>query len=100
MSVGKSFSSSYYKLYMMFYTSSLSSDISPTAMRLHALINNYHEKMQAAVRNITAEVNSLREGMFLKERERIGALALALSSASGWVRVGEDSSFSQTRLVS
>ena len=100
MSVGKSFSSSYYKLYMMFYTSSLSSDISPTAMRLHALISNYHEKMQAAVQNITAEVNSLREGMFLKERERIGALALALSSASGWVRVGEDSSFSQTRLVS
>jgi hypothetical protein len=100
MSVGKSFSSSYYKLYMMFYTSSLSSDISPTAMRLHALISNYHEKMQTAVRNITAEVNSLREGMFLKERERIGALAMALSSASGWVRVGEDSSFSQTRLVS
>eukprot|EP00984_Skeletonema_dohrnii_P031853 scaffold24896_cov189-Skeletonema_dohrnii-CCMP3373.AAC.8 len=97
MKVGKSFSSSYYKLYSMLYAT-LSSDLSPTAMRLHALIGDYHEKMQAVIRHMNAEVHSLRKGIFLKERERIGALALASSTASGWVRVGEDSSFSTTRL--
>ena len=97
MKVGKSFSSSYYKLYSMLHAT-LSSDLSPTAMRLHKLIADYHEKMQAVIRHMDAEVHSLREGIFLKERERIGALALASSTASGWVRVGEDSSFSNARL--
>ena len=97
MKVGRSFSSSYYKLYSMLYAT-LSTDQSPTAMHLHALIGDYHEKMQSAIRHMNAEVHSLREGIFSKERERIGALALALSTASGWVRVGEDSSFSTTRL--
>ena len=97
MKMGKSFSSSFYKLYSMLYAT-LSSDVSPTALRLYSLIANYHEKMQSVIRHMNAEVHSLREGIFLKERERIGALALASSTASGWVRVGEDSSFSATRL--
>lgn len=97
MKMGKSFSSSYYKLYSMMYAT-LSSDVSPTALSLYPLIANYHEKMQSVIRHMSAEVHSLKEGIFLKERERIGALALASSTASGWVRVGEDSSFSATRL--
>jgi len=97
MKVGTSLSSSYYKLYSMLHAT-LSSHLSPTAMRLHALNGDYHEKMQAVIRHMNAEVHLLREGIFSKERERIGALALALATASGWVRVGEDSSFSTTRL--
>jgi len=97
MKVGKSLSSSYYKLYSMLHAT-LSSHFSPTALRLYALIGDYHEKMQAVIREMNSELHLLREGIFSKERERIGALALALSTASGWVRVGEDSSFSTTRL--
>ena len=92
--IGSSFSSSYFSLYSMMDRE----DLSTTATRFHSMISIYHKTMQDVISGMNAEVQSLRRGVFFKERERFGALALASSTACGWVRVGEDSSFSTARL--
>jgi len=87
-------SSLYFKLYKLSQNGSAQSDFSLAATRLHNSIGSYHRKMHGVICQMNAEVESLRNAVFSKENERVGALALASSVAAGWVRVGEDLSFS------
>jgi len=88
-------SSLYFKLYKLSpQNGSAQSDFSLAATRLHNSIGSYHCKMNNIIGQMNAEVDRLRKAVFSKENERVGALALASSTASGFVRVGENLSFS------
>ena len=95
MKMGMPLSSIYFKLYKLSpQNESAQSDFSLAAARLHDTIGSYHHRMYNLIGQVHAEVERLRQSVWLKENERVGALVLASSIASGWIRVGEDLSFS------
>lgn len=95
MNMGMPLSSLYFKLYKLSpQNEAQESEFSLAAVRLHDSLGSYHRKMHACIEKMSAEVDQLTNAVFLKENERVGALALASSEACGWIRACEDLSFS------
>jgi len=93
MNMGMPLSSLYFKLYKLSpQNKSAQSDLAAT--RLLKQLSLYHGKMHSIIGQMNAEVERLKRAVFSKENERVGALALASPTCGGWVRVGEDLSFS------
>ena len=93
MNMGMPLSSLYFKLYKL-SPRNASSDFSLAAAQLHNAVGSYHCRMYNIFGRLNAEVDRLKRIVWYKENERVGALALASCTASGWIRVGEDLSFS------
>eukprot|EP00934_Nitzschia_sp_Nitz4_P008098 Nitzschia sp. Nitz4//scaffold135_size62275//54221//61276//NITZ4_006357-RA/size62275-snap-gene-0.60-mRNA-1//-1//CDS//3329535584//8088//frame0 len=54
----------------------------------HALLGKYEVAVRMHVQSKQEEVGLLKERVFQKERDRLGALALLSSRCAGWIRVG------------
>ncbi|KAL7553767.1 hypothetical protein ACHAWF_017089 [Thalassiosira exigua] len=94
MNMGMPLSSVYFKLYNLSpKNESEQSKFTAAATRLHNSIGSYHNSIHNIIDRMNAEMDKMKNALFSKEYERIGALALASSTASGWVRVGEDLPF-------
>mmetsp|Transcript_8790 Transcript_8790/g.18589 ORF Transcript_8790/g.18589 Transcript_8790/m.18589 type:complete len:323 (-) Transcript_8790:471-1439(-) len=81
-------SSLYFKLYKLSpQNASAQSEFSSAATRLHNSIGSYHCKMHDIMVQMNAEVDRLRNAVFCKENERVGALALGESLSSCCVKL-------------
>lgn len=77
MNMGMPLSSLYFKLYKLSpQQESNGPSFSLQAARLHDSIGSYHSKINIIIGGMASEIDRLREVVFSKENERIGALAI------------------------
>ncbi|EJK75579.1 hypothetical protein THAOC_02693, partial [Thalassiosira oceanica] len=93
MNLGVPLSSLYFKLYKL-APANVTKQTGVGITNLHDMIGLYHRRVWDAFNKLKADINELQMAVYTKENERIGAMALASSSACGWVRASEELSFS------
>lgn len=76
LSVGSALSSVTMKLFYLLPGGSSSSKMSSPAMDTHCMIASYHSKVMTILYNLEEKVEKMRLSLFVKERERVGMMAL------------------------
>lgn len=83
MKMGMPLSSLYFKLYKL---SPQQESNGPSfllqAARLHNSVGSYHHKINVIIGGMASEIDRLKEAVFNKENERIGALAIGMNCSS------------------